>query len=167
MKQNNIDLKNKILEFKQKHQSWKNKKIAKYFNISYTKFVYIMTTDERRAKNKEIRDKWINKRKSQKYYTLINKIKNFQKRAICDIDFTYLDVINKFGENPKCYLTGRNINYDDPKTYQLDHILSVNKGGKSNLDNLQLAYPQANEMKRNYDLQEFINLCKEITEYNK
>lgn len=80
--------------------------------------------------------------------------------------FTPDDVINKFGLNPKCYLTGRNINLLDTKSYNFEHIIPVSRGGLSNLDNLGLACKDANIFKGSMTTDELINICKEILANN-
>ena len=75
------------------------------------------------------------------------------------------DVINKFGENPHCALTGRNIDWNDSSSYVLDHIVPVHKGGDNSLSNLQLLHPQVNAAKNSLTDEEFILLCKEVLEY--
>ncbi len=72
-------------------------------------------------------------------------------------------VLAKFGPYPRCYLTGIELDLSDGKTFQLDHVLARNKGGLSTFANMQITYPQANRMKLNYDLEEFIRLCRLVT----
>ena len=80
--------------------------------------------------------------------------------------FTYQDVIDKFGENPKCYLTGKPIDIYQPRTYQFDHIVPVSKGGLGTLDNLGLCTKGANQSKNDMLLDDFLSLCKDILEHN-
>lgn len=76
--------------------------------------------------------------------------------------FTLQDVINKFGNNPKCYLTGQPIDIMKPDTYHFDHIIPVSKGGENTLDNLEIAVSTANFSKGNLLLEEYIELCKSV-----
>ena len=78
--------------------------------------------------------------------------------------FTVDDVLNKFGETPKCYLTGQDIDISQPRTYQFDHIIPRSRGGTNNLDNLAICTSQANQSKRDMTPDEFFNLCKIILE---
>lgn len=76
--------------------------------------------------------------------------------------FTMKDVTNKFGENPKCYLTGKNIDYNDSSSYSFDHIQPVSKGGQNTIENLGLTTRQANQAKSDMTVDELIELSKSI-----
>lgn len=80
--------------------------------------------------------------------------------------FTPQDVINKFGEHPKCYLTGQEIDIYKPSTYQFDHIVPASKGGDNSLDNLGICTKEANMSKTYHTVEEFIELCKMVLETN-
>lgn len=80
-------------------------------------------------------------------------------------DFTLEEVIDKFGENPKCYLTGKLIDIYKPHTYHFDHIKPVSRGGDNSLDNLGICIKEANMAKSNLTVEEFIELCQTILNY--
>ena len=80
-------------------------------------------------------------------------------------DFDYKDVIQKFGENPICYLTGEKINYIYGN-YHLDHIVPPHRGGTNELENLQLLNPLVNLFKFDLLKEELINLCIKILKFN-
>jgi len=80
--------------------------------------------------------------------------------------FSWKDVIAKFGWKTKCYLTGRLIDLNEPKTYQFDHITPYSKGGEWTLDNLGIVCKEANLVKSDMSVEQLLNLCKEILEYN-
>ena len=96
------------------------------------------------------------------------KIHTFQYRnaGANSMTFNAQDVINKFGENPKCYLTGDDIDIQRTSTYQFDHKIPISRGGDNSLDNLGICTTQANQSKRNQTPDEFIFLCKKILEHN-
>jgi excisionase family DNA binding protein len=122
----------------------------------------LYVTDKRREQIKSYKEK----AKSAPYYHLVEKTKRFQSRSQVKTPYTHLDVIEKFGKNPVCYLSGLPINYDDSTTYQLDHFIPVSNGGSSDLENMRLSNPMANQMKRDYDLIGFIKMCALIAERN-
>lgn len=72
------------------------------------------------------------------------------------------DVLDKFGKNPKCYLTGDFIDLQDSKSYQLDHIMPYAKGGACILDNLGLTTSEANKSKADLTLEEYLEICSKV-----
>ena len=79
------------------------------------------------------------KRKSRKYNPLLDKIDRFKSR-VRDfqrnrVNGTFVEgrthtlsvenVLNKIGDNPKCYLTGREIDLYNTTSYHLDHIIPL------------------------------------------
>ena len=76
--------------------------------------------------------------------------------------FTWIDVIRKFGLHPKCYLTGVEINYEDSRSYNFDHIIPRSKGGGYGFDNMGLCLQKANFAKSDLMLPEFLKLCEMI-----
>lgn len=105
---------------------------------------------------------------------LINKIQSFHnpKRKGKGITvynkpiFTLEDIINKFGNNPICYLTGQPIDINKPTTFSFDHIIPASRGGTSTLDNLGICTRKANMSKTDMTPDEYINLCKLVLEHN-
>ena len=76
--------------------------------------------------------------------------------------FKAQDLINKLGENPVCYLTGRPINLEDGRSYHLDHIVPISKGGDNSLDNCGITCKEANQSKHSLTKDEFIRLCQDV-----
>lgn len=76
--------------------------------------------------------------------------------------FTVDNVINKFGETPKCALTGEVIDIYEPRTYAFDHKIPVSRGGNNTIDNLQILTKKANQAKHSLTDDEFIELCKKV-----
>lgn len=96
---------------------------------------------------------------------LQKKIGSFSKdinRKIQKNMFTVDQLLEKIGENPKCYLTGRMIDLTKGNTYQLDHIIPRSKGGDNSLDNCGLACREANMAKNDLLPEEFYLLCLEV-----
>lgn len=115
----------------------------------------------KRRKPKKVSELSNNKRISR-------KINSFcYKRGVKPMStFNIQDIINKVGENPKCYITGRLIDIYNPSTYQLDHIQPVSRGGSNELDNLGIVTPTANQVKSDMTLEELIEFCKDVLTYN-
>ena len=89
-------------------------------------------------------------------YTLVNSI---------SINYSCQDVIDKLGENPTCYLTGKKINLNNPETYNLDHVIPTSKGGTNDLKNLNICTQEANQAKGNLSLDELFKLCEDILSF--
>jgi len=89
---------------------------------------------------------------------LSHKVRKFRKAG--NKMFTAQDVIDKFGETPKCYLTGQPIDIYKPRTYEFDHIIPRSRGGADTLDNLGICTKQANRAKGVMTPDEFVNLCR-------
>lgn len=76
--------------------------------------------------------------------------------------FNMQELVDKIESNPVCYLTGRSIDLQDPSSYSLDHIIPRSKGGENTLENCGLACHDANQAKYDMDLEDFIELCKDV-----
>ena len=100
---------------------------------------------------------------------LSSKIMRFSrnKKGEYNSMFTVKDLIEKIGDNPTCYLTGRSIDLNHSRSYHLDHVVPKSKGGDDSLDNCQIACREANIAKGDLSYNEFIKLCGEVLEYNK
>lgn len=80
--------------------------------------------------------------------------------------FKISDLINKIGDSPKCYLTGRDIDINNSKEYHLDHIIPKSRGGTNELDNIGITCRNANQAKCDMFLEEFFSLCKDVLQNN-
>jgi len=80
--------------------------------------------------------------------------------------FTKKEFLEKVGENPTCYLTGKKIDLNHTRSYHLDHIVPKSKGGDNSLENCQIACRAANIAKGDLSYDEFIQLCKEVLEHH-
>lgn len=102
---------------------------------------------------------------------LTHRIESFHKengnKMYIQPKFNADDVLNKFGEKPICYLTGKEIDIYNYKSYQFDHIVPRSKGGSNELDNLGICCSEANKAKHDMNYDDFIELCKKIVEYDK
>lgn len=155
----------KIKQFRK--WGWKKKRILIKLNLTSSQYqnYWNWRTPERRALCLKRQADCREKRRQQPFFTLKSRVFHFMERGVCTIPFTYEDVLNKFGENPKCYLTGEKIDYHNGKTYQLDHVHPISKGGLSNLDNLQLINPSINTMKNYFSVEEIRDMARKIYLY--
>lgn len=97
------------------------------------------------------------------FHCIDNRTKLSEK--IEPLSFTHDDLLSKF--NGKCYLTGREINLTDTKSYNLDHVIPRSKGGPNTLENCNFACSEANFAKGNLSLEEFQQLCLEVVNHFK
>lgn len=93
-----------------------------------------------------------------------DEFKKYNKLA--EQTFNYKDVIEKFGKNTKCYLTGDEINLITDSDYEFDHIIPKSKGGDSTLENLGILKSIVNRMKHSLSPEEFIEVCIKVLKYN-
>lgn len=108
---------------------------------------------------------------SKARHRMYTKINRFHTEAGDNVAGTYLtrtfsveDLSSKFGNI--CYLTGRKVDMDDSKTYELDHIIPKYLGGESTFENCGLACRNANRAKADMPLEEFFKLCVEVVKHN-
>ena len=153
------------------HLGYKNSPVYKKHKKKYKDKVHPFVEKTGRFKNPTICKPRNKNRKCTDRKAFWDKIRCFHRKRkgayeVEKYTFTAEDVINKFGENPKCYLTGDQIDIYDTRNYQFDHIIPVAKGGQNTLDNLGLATSEANHAKRDMTPDQFINLCKKILENN-
>ena len=100
---------------------------------------------------------------NKKFRTACSRFRTRNKTGLKK-KFTYHDAINHLGGTiTKCYLTGREIDITKDN-FTLDHIVPVAKGGSCELENMEITIPEANAMKSDLMLDDFLNLCKEILE---
>lgn len=121
----------------------------------------------------------IRKRKSRGNKPLLAKLRQFKDRSFyfknkdfkrlandSGEDFTYEELLEKIGTEPKCYLTGREIDLLDTKKYHFDHIIPISEGGDNSLSNLGLTCKEANLSKNALKLEDYFKLCIEVLEHN-
>lgn len=104
---------------------------------------------------------------------MTDKICDFHKILLGDgkmkkeeTKFTVEDVVSKFGDTPRCYLTGQEINMNDPSSFHFDHIQPRSKGGSNSLDNLGICTKEANIAKSDLTHSEFLALCRSVVNHN-
>ena len=136
--------------------------------------------EKNKNRTKNLRKKSVISQKVESFQTdrkLRDKSEDFQRERIVlknkkhglgkrKLTFRWQDVIEKFGWETTCYLTGEKINLREPKTYQFDHKVPYSKGGDSTIDNLGIALRMVNVAKSNMLIEEFFELCKKVLEFN-
>lgn len=80
--------------------------------------------------------------------------------------FSLKDVEELIGDEPKCYLSGRPLDLDDPSSFEFDHRIPRSKGGDNSLPNLGVASKEANRAKGDLTQEELILLCADILRTN-
>jgi 5-methylcytosine-specific restriction endonuclease McrA len=89
-----------------------------------------------------------------------NRVQHFHRSI--EKNFTYLDIIEKYGYETKCYLTGEDVSFRDAMSFALDHIIPRSRGGTNELHNVGVTTPAANQAKSNLLLPEFLELCEKV-----
>ena len=117
-------------------------------------------------------------RKENPFLTKLNvfkgRVRDFQRNRNSggslgegrEYNFSLQDVVKKLSLTPKCYLTGKEIDIYDTKSYHFDHIVPVTKGGEYSIDNLQICTKECNIAKSNLSKEELFKLCIDILTYN-
>lgn len=161
------EIKEKIIELHQNNPEMTYCKIAKILGIQKNTARYYIDPEMKKL----IRARVIKWRKTQ--HPLYRRIigfctdygnhsgrKTYNKNKIIKLE----DALNKFGENPKCYLTGESIDIYDLSSYSLDHIIPLCQGGQSTLENMGLCKKQANTSKNGMTPEQFYAFCIKVLE---
>lgn len=131
----------------------KNRTKKRRENIIITK---LETFRNRKSKSNKERIRKFNKRDNN-INGLINKELN--------VNFTFNDVVEKFGYDTICYLSGEKINLNE-NIYQFDHIIPSSRGGDNSLDNLGVTHKIVNTMKNDLTPDELLFWCEKILKHN-
>jgi hypothetical protein len=102
------------------------------------------------------------------YFVLRKKVIEFNLRGVFSFgpDYSLQDIIDKFGPNPKCYISKEPIDLFNKSSYSLDHIKPKCDGGDNSLTNMEITKPIINYFKHSLSLDNFFYLCKEIVKVN-
>jgi 5-methylcytosine-specific restriction endonuclease McrA len=99
---------------------------------------------------------------------LLDKIRTFSrvgtkaKKMGYKFMFKLKDLIEKIGDDPRCYWTGRKINLKSRRSYHLDHLIPKSRGGDNSLENCVLACREANQGHGDGLPKEFVGLSCEV-----
>lgn len=143
--------------------------IAKALGVSKSLVRYYVNPAEReRSKSATTEARKNNPLRFKLYRMLTRKLGNYVRgsgdRTLAKLN--YPEIVAKFTDNPRCYMTGTTIDLMQPSTYHLDHIVPVSRGGSSTLDNLGLAIRVVNQSKADMTPDEYISLCKQVLEFH-
>jgi CRISPR/Cas system Type II protein with McrA/HNH and RuvC-like nuclease domain len=149
---------------KEKSKNRRNKRRENILLVKVERFKH------RKQKEIQVLEKDIKTRKD-----VVESIRKFQKRENgvssdginkeLPLTFTWENVLEKFGENTVCYLSGKPINLY-VNNYNLDHIVPSSKGGDNSLNNMGITHEIVNKMKGDLTPEELINWCITILEHN-
>lgn len=128
-------------------------------NPIYRKITSYLSSYKREYK---IYKRQINLAIQKKIYFFMYLKKKYKGKQMSKLPITKNDVINKFGENPVCYLSGKKLNWEDASTYSFDHKLPISRGGESTIDNMGICDYKVNQCKNNLTPEEFIQMCKDV-----
>lgn len=170
-------MKEKILKLRQEGKSYSE--IKKILNCSKSTISYYCGEGqkEKTKKRTEVRrqNTLLEKVDGYKYRTFKKnkeKVRRFNKRDNGNLtnkeltqNFSWKDVLEKFGENTFCYLSGEKINLLND-SYSLDHKIPYSRGGNNDLDNLGITNQVVNRMKSDLTPEELFMWCKKILEFN-
>jgi 5-methylcytosine-specific restriction endonuclease McrA len=92
---------------------------------------------------------------------------NFDNKINKNLNFTFKleDVLEKFGENTFCYLSGEKINLYE-NNYNFDHVIPISRGGDNSFENLGVTHEIVNSMKSSLTPEELIEWCIKILKFN-
>ena len=171
-------MKEKIIELKNEGKSYRQ--IQKILNCSKGTISYHLGINQKEKTNnrtkKRRENKLIHKLDTFKYYKKLrvgsmafqkkdNDIKNRYNKNF-EKTFTWEDVIQKYGEDTICYLSGEKINLINDTHYNLDHIVPRSRDGNNELENLGILHETVNQMKGNLLNEELIDWCIKILNHN-
>lgn len=174
---NQLTLKQQIENIQLEHPEWRSRKISKVLGISRSAVRYHINPGNKEQSFKRTK-------KSRKNNPVQKKVIDFKGRESLRCrkksfnrvgddrkissgnKFKTKDLLEKIGDNPKCYLTGDVIDLNNPSSYNLDHKIPVSKGGDNSLENCGLASKRANQAKTDMTPEELFAFCKKVLEYN-
>jgi len=176
------ELGNKIVELKKEGYTYN--KIMKELNCSKSIISYYLGVNQKekalkRNKKTSLKPEFVLQKKLYVFRyrdnlgkRVLSKVRDFQRRegsklfSTQEINFSFDDFLLKIGEKPKCYLSGEPIDLYETKSYNIDHITPASKGGKNTIENAGLISSSINKMKSDITVEEFLEKCIQVLEYN-
>ena len=102
---------------------------------------------------------------TQKYQQFF-RVGNGKNKYFEEKKFSMNDFKNFLLQKTHCYLSGRKLNFNNPKGFSVDHVTPRSRGGTNELNNLGVCALEVNISKNNFTPKEYIQLCKEVLEFN-
>lgn len=177
------ELGTKIIELKENGYSYN--KIMKELNCSKGTISYYLGDNQKeKTKNRSVKVKskpeFVLQKKLYAFRyrdnlgkRVLSKVRDFQRRegskitiSKPELNFDIEDFLLKIGNEPKCYLSGEKIDLYETKSYSIDHITPATKGGDNSLENAGLLSTSINKMKSDITVEEFLEKCIQVLEYN-
>lgn len=95
---------------------------------------------------------------------LLVRIENFKnaRGRRPSVDFGLKELIERFGEKPKCYITGRELEWD---WVSFDHIVPSSRGGSNDLENVGITTHFFNILKSDWPVDYLFEKMKQALEY--
>jgi 5-methylcytosine-specific restriction endonuclease McrA len=157
-------MKDQIFSLRYEGKSYKE--IQSILGCSKSTISYYLGEDQ--LKKIKIRNKELNANNPliRKLDTFKNKHNRTKGKKVKSEKFGWKEIVEKYGWETNCYLSGQKIDLRLPETYSFDHIVPKSKGGNSSLDNLGITTKKANQAKSDILLNDFFDLCKMILEKN-
>lgn len=100
--------------------------------------------------------------KNKKLYHKALRFHKITELLFLKQDFSWQKIVETYGWQTKCYLTGRDLDLKDGCSYHFDHKIPVSKGGNNLFSNLGIACRDANQAKSDMLLEDFIVLCRDV-----
>lgn len=162
----NKNLKPQILELRNQGKTIREIKMTlncSYSTISYHLYPKTKISTKNRI-NKEQRKKYnltpcmILYNKYNQFFRMGHREHKFQSEKV----FTFQEFQEIIKNNPKCYLTGENLDFLNTQSFSLDHKIPTSKGGDNSKENLGICSWKVNKAKNDMTPNEFIELCKQV-----
>lgn len=151
--------KNQILAIQKDNPSLSYQDIANQVGCSRCLVSYYLNPNIRIRNN-------INTRRYRKSDPIRKKATHFMRKTGGPTKEFAAALCKKFLPNPKCYLTGRDIDINSTRSYELDHIVPQSLGGADTIENAGLTCKDANRAKNDLRLEDFLTLCADVLKHH-